>query len=93
MATPATVASFDAYRYRDALKDLSRILSQHMDEGELLAEFLRLVRELLGVGKLAIFMRQLPDDLFARPNDFRGARNWPPFAARVLHSISLNTCG
>lgn len=65
MATPATVASFDAYRYRDALKDLSRILSQHMDEGELLAEFLRLVRELLGVGKLAIFMRQLPDDLFA----------------------------
>ena len=57
--------SFEAYRYRDALKDLSRILSQYVDEGELLAEFLRLVRELLGVGKVGIFTRRLPGDLFA----------------------------
>jgi signal transduction histidine kinase len=57
--------SFDAYRYRDALKDLSRILSQHLDEGELLSEFLRLARELLGVGKMAIFTRPLPNELFA----------------------------
>jgi signal transduction histidine kinase len=62
---PSAVASFDAYRYRDALKDLSRILSQYVDEGELLAEFLRLVRELLGVGKVAIFTRRLPGDMFA----------------------------
>jgi len=65
MALPATVASFDAYRYRDALKDLSRILSQYVDEAELLAEFLRLVRELLGVGKVAIYTRRLPGELFA----------------------------
>jgi signal transduction histidine kinase len=64
VAPPATVPSFDAYRYRDALKDLSRILSQYADEGELLAEFLRLVRELLGVGKAAVFTRQLPGELF-----------------------------
>ena len=63
--SPASVPSFDAYRYRDALKDLSRILSHNVDEGELLAEFLRLVRELLGVGKVAIFTRRLPGDLFA----------------------------
>jgi signal transduction histidine kinase len=36
-----------------------------VDEGELLAEFLRLVRELLGVGKVGIFTRRLPSDLFA----------------------------
>jgi signal transduction histidine kinase len=65
VAAPAAGASFDAYRYRDALKDLSRILSQYVDEGELLAEFLRLVRELLGVGKVAIFTRRLPGELFA----------------------------
>jgi signal transduction histidine kinase len=65
MAAQANVTSFDAYRYRDALKYLSRILSQYVDEGELLAEFLRLVRELLGVGKVAIFTRRLPGELFA----------------------------
>jgi signal transduction histidine kinase len=61
----AIVPSFDAYRYRDALKDLSRILSQHLDENELLSEFLRLVQELLGVGKVAIFTRPLQSELFA----------------------------
>ena len=64
-AAPAVGSSFDAYRYRDALKDLSRILSQHVDEGELVSEFLRLVRELLGTGKAAIFTRLLPAELFA----------------------------
>jgi signal transduction histidine kinase len=63
--TSAIGPSFEAYRYRDALKDLSRILSQYVDEGELLGEFLRLVRELLGVGKVGIFTRRLPSDLFA----------------------------
>jgi signal transduction histidine kinase len=62
---PAIVPSFDVYRYRDALKDLSQILSQHAGEGELVSEFLRLVRELLGTGKAAVFMRQLTGGLFA----------------------------
>ena len=57
--------AFDAYRYRGALKDLSRILSQHMSEGELVSEFLGLVRELLGSGKAAIFVRRKPGELFA----------------------------
>jgi signal transduction histidine kinase len=62
---PALAPAFDAYRYRAALKDLSRILSQHVSEGELVSEFLRLVRELLGTGKAAIFIRRVPGDLFA----------------------------
>ncbi len=56
--------SFDVYRYRDALKNLSRILGQHLNEDELLSEFLRLMRELLGVGKLALFTRRFQSDLF-----------------------------
>ncbi len=63
--SPTIVPSFDSYRYRDALKNLSRILGQHVSEEELLSEFLRLVRELLGVGKVALFMRRLQADLFA----------------------------
>ncbi|HTS17871.1 MAG TPA: ATP-binding protein [Verrucomicrobiae bacterium] len=61
---PALAPAFDAYRYRGALKDLSRILSQHTGEGELVSEFLRLVRELLGTGKAAIFTRPVQADLF-----------------------------
>ena len=76
---PGISPSFDAYRYRDALKDLSRILSQYVDEGELLSEFLRLVRELLGVGKVGIFNRRLPSDLFAGQS---GAGNRQFSAAR-----------
>ena len=64
---PALAPAFDAYRYRGALKDLSRILSQHVGEGELVSEFLRLVRELLGTGKAAIFTRRLQGDLFDGP--------------------------
>jgi signal transduction histidine kinase len=65
---PALAPAFDAYRYRGALKDLSRILSQHVSEGELVSEFLRLVRELLGTGKAAVFTQRLPGDLFAGPS-------------------------
>src|SRR5579862_3379087 len=61
----AIVPSFDAYRYRDALKDLSRILSSHANENELVSEFLRLVQELLGIGRVAIFTRRLATELFA----------------------------
>ncbi len=68
----AIVPSFDVYRYRDALKDLSRILGQHVNEGELVSDFLRLVRELLGTGKAAIFARRMPDDLFTSQSTSAG---------------------
>ena len=54
----------DSYRYRDALKSLSRLLGRRHRESELLTEFLRLVRELLGVGKLAIFTHRWEGGLF-----------------------------
>ncbi len=59
---PAT--PLDSYRYRDAIKSLSRLIGQRHAESELLAEFLRLVGELVGVGKLAIFTRQIRGGLF-----------------------------
>ena len=91
MSSSGAFPSFDAYRYRDALKDLSRILSQYVDEGELLSEFLRLVRELLGVGKVGIFTRRLPGDLFTGQS---GAGNRQFSAARcagIAQHLS-NTC-
>jgi signal transduction histidine kinase len=63
--TRMTPVSLDSYRYRDALKNLSRLLGQRHGEYELLTEFLRLVRELLGVGKLAIFACRDDGGLFA----------------------------
>ncbi|MCG3149500.1 MAG: Adaptive-response sensory-kinase SasA [Verrucomicrobiae bacterium] len=62
---PVAPAPVDSYRYRDALKTLSGLFGQRLSERELVGEFLRLVRELLGVGKLALFTRQLDDGLFA----------------------------
>jgi len=55
---------FDSYRYRDALKNISRLLGQRLDQQSLLEEFLKLMREFLGVSKLAIFTRPLPNGLF-----------------------------
>lgn len=63
---PVAVPVFDSYRYRDALKTLSRALSQRRGEKELLGEFLRLVREFLSVGKLALLTRPVENGLFAR---------------------------
>lgn len=57
-------AAGDSYRYRDALRTLSGLLGQRLGERELVGEFLRLVRELLGVGKLAIFTRRIDESLF-----------------------------
>ena len=48
---PAT----ESYRYRDALKTLSRVVGQRHDEPALLKEFLQFVGELFGTGKTAIF--------------------------------------
>jgi signal transduction histidine kinase len=55
---------FDGYRYRDALKTLSRLLGKRHSERELLDEFLRLVRELLSIGKMAVFTRRIEEGLF-----------------------------
>jgi two-component system nitrogen regulation sensor histidine kinase GlnL len=63
-SSSTAVASFDSYRYRDALKNISRLLGQRLDRQSLLTEFLKLMREFLGVGKLAIFTRPLQSDLF-----------------------------
>lgn len=51
------VTGFDSYRYRDALKTLSRVLGHNLDQPALVGEFLRLVRELFGTGKVALFTR------------------------------------
>lgn len=56
----------DLHRYRDALKNISRLLSQRRDERAMLDDFLQLMRDLLGVGKLAILMRPVAEDLFGR---------------------------
>ena len=64
-AIPATGATFDSYRYRDALKNISRLLGQRLDQPSLLADFLKFTREFLGVGKLALFIRPLQSDWFA----------------------------
>jgi signal transduction histidine kinase len=60
----AAAPAMDPYRYRDALKNLSRLLGRRPAERELLTEFLGLVRDLLGVGKLAIFTRRVDGGLF-----------------------------
>jgi signal transduction histidine kinase len=61
---PGSAASFDSYRYRDALKNISRVLGERHDERTLVTEFARLVRELLGAGKLAVFQRSEESDQF-----------------------------
>ncbi|NQU09510.1 GAF domain-containing protein, partial [bacterium] len=65
-ATPADVDS-RAYRYREALKSVSFLLGQRADQASLLAEFTRLLRDLLGLGKLALFIRPFGHDLFGEP--------------------------
>ena len=60
MAAGAPAATFDSYRYRDALKDLSLLVGQGYDEATLLREFCRLVRELFGIARLALLVRAAP---------------------------------
>ncbi len=64
-ATAAVTGAMDWVRYRDALKNMSRLLGSFRmggDRSALLSEFARMVRELLGVGKLAIFVRRYQKD-------------------------------
>jgi signal transduction histidine kinase len=60
----AAVAPTESYRYRHALKSLSQLLSRRPDEQTLWTEFLGILRELLGVGKLALFARPYQPSLF-----------------------------
>lgn len=66
------VSTAETLRYRDALKNIAHVLGRHLDENALVVEFLRVVRELLGVGKLAIFTRRFQGDLFANQPVFEG---------------------
>jgi signal transduction histidine kinase len=59
---PSAVPGIDASRYRAALKNISRALGQPHDEPALLREFAGSVRELLGVGRLALFARSFAAD-------------------------------
>ena len=63
-SAPLTAAA-ELLRYRDALKNFGPVLSKNLDEQALLKEFLEFVGELLGVGKLALFIRHYQNDLFA----------------------------
>jgi signal transduction histidine kinase len=62
-ASPSTSPS-DSFRYREALKSILRTVGQQHEEKELLAEYMRLVSELLGVARLAILLRRFETDLF-----------------------------
>ncbi len=62
-AAPLASAS-ELLRYRDALRNIGQVLGKNLDEKALLEEFLHFLRELLGVGKLALFTRPYHNDLF-----------------------------
>jgi signal transduction histidine kinase len=62
--TPLTPV-FNSYRYHDALKTLSRILGHNNDQLALLNEFLQLVRDLFGTGKVALFVRPIETTFLA----------------------------
>lgn len=63
-ARPATAPAYEVYRHREAVKHISRFMGECADQQALLTEFLRLLRELLGVGRLAFYMRDVRMDLF-----------------------------
>jgi signal transduction histidine kinase len=56
----------NSYRYRDALKQLSRLLAQPTSEAELIRDFLALLRELLGLSRCALLLRESHLDLGGR---------------------------
>jgi len=57
-------AASELLRYRDALRNIGHVLSKNLDERALLEQFVQFLRELLGVGKLALFLRHYHNDLF-----------------------------
>jgi len=56
----------DSYRYREALKQISRLLAQPNSENHLIRDFLALLRELLGLSRSAFLMRNTHLDLGGR---------------------------
>lgn len=60
------VSAYEVFRHREAVKSISRFMSGCHNHQELLTECLRLLQELLGVGRLAIYMRDFQVDLLAR---------------------------
>jgi signal transduction histidine kinase len=63
-ATAPPVAACELLRYRDALRNIGHVLGKNLDQRALLKEFLHFLRELLGVGKLALLTRPYHNDLF-----------------------------
>ncbi|HUI08618.1 MAG TPA: GAF domain-containing protein, partial [Verrucomicrobiae bacterium] len=68
----STSSSNDLYRYRAAIKSISQLLGRHPNRNALWRELLGIVRELLGVGKLAIFAGTFRTDLAGEPAGGRG---------------------
>jgi len=91
-AAGAAVSTADTLRYRDALKNIAHVLGQHLDENALVVEFLRVVRELVGVGKLAIFTRRFQNDLFTEHLALEGQQLAIVGSSGIARTLS-NTCG
>lgn len=77
-------SSFDSYRYRAALKNVSQLLSRHVNRETLWAELLVVMRELFGVGKAAIFTRGFPSD----PAGPRGAATFESLSVAASAGIA-----
>ena len=56
----------ESYRYREALKQVSRLLAQPNNEKDLIRDFLALLRELLGLSRSALLVRNPHFDLGGR---------------------------
>ena len=84
-AAPLVTAS-ELLRYREALRNIGEVLGKNLDEQALLEEFLHFLRELLGVGKLALFTRPYHNDLFTE----RLALEQRHLAIATSHGIAPN---
>jgi signal transduction histidine kinase len=63
-APPPATSSVDPYRYRDALKSISKLLAQRLDEPALLRQSGEFIREFLGLAKFSLFTRRVEAELF-----------------------------
>jgi nitrogen-specific signal transduction histidine kinase len=86
----ALPSSVDAYRYRDALKNVSKLLAQQLDEPALLRQFAEFIRELLGVGKFALFTRRVEPALFPDNDAPLNDQLLPVASAGVAQQILKN---
>jgi signal transduction histidine kinase len=79
-AVPLPVSP-NSYRYRDALKQMSRLLAQPASEAALIRDFLALLSELLGLSRSALLLRESHLDL--------GGRNSAPLEDNFLVAASI----